>query len=153
MVSVQHPPLFTPPYRPAERFTLGAVALAPLGLDDLAEDFEAVMESAAALKGLFAAEDPWPEGLTERADLIDLAWHQREFAAGSSFAWGLRRAENGRYLGSSYVYADPTKAADMHAVHWIRASESDPALRQAFAADWRAWANALPAASIRFSQA
>ena len=151
--------LFHNGFRPPREWRLSSVVLSPLGIDDLAPDYEAVVESAEALRGLFAADDPWPEGLTERADLIDLAWHEREFLRGTSYAWGLREATPSKpnaaasYLGSAYLYRDPTGVADIHAVHWFRRSFADAAVRVGFRAEWEAWSRALPGVgSVRFSQ-
>ena len=45
----------------------------------------------------------WPEGLTRESNLIDLAWHQKEFEARRSFAWIIEDGA-GDYLGCAYVY-------------------------------------------------
>lgn len=130
---------------------LAGVRLSVLGVDDLEPDYEAVMESGAALHDLFHEGDRWPDGLSKHANMIDLAWHQKEFARGSSFAWGLWRADRSRYLGSAYVYPDAERRAVAHAVHWIRSGEDDPALRAAFQRAWEEWVRSWPLASVRFS--
>lgn len=151
---------FLPPdFHPQEELTLAGVELSVLGIDDLKPDYAAVMESAAALTNLFHEGDNWPLGLTERANLIDLAWHEKEFARGGSYAWGLRRpaAATGygqgppRYLGSAYVYPDPDGVAVAHAVHWIRAGEDDPVLCANFKTAWEQWVRGWPMDSVRFS--
>lgn len=130
---------------------LGAVELSILTIDDLVPDFEAVIESGGDLHDLFHPGDRWPDGLTIRDDLIDLAWHQKEFDRGTSFAWGLWRPGRERYLGSAYVFPDVDGGTHAHAVHWIRSGENDPALRVAFARDWEAWVRSWPLPSVRFS--
>ena len=58
---------------------LGDVTLRALTVADLERDFSAVMESAADTKAANPGSN-WPDGLTKEKNLIDLAWHQREFA-------------------------------------------------------------------------
>lgn len=94
---------------------LGEVRLRALCVDDLDRDYCAVMESAAEIR----AADPsltWPEGLTRADNLIDLAWHQREFRSRRSFAWVIEDM-GGEYLGCLYVY--PSITGDNSAeVNW-----------------------------------
>lgn len=141
------PETFSPP----RRLQLAGVDLRVLGVDDLHPDYEAVMESGAALNDLFHPGDQWPNGLTLRANMIDLAWHEKEFARRSSFAWGLWRAQTTRYLGSAYVYPDPDSETGAHAVHWIRVGETDAALRPAFKLAWEAYVRSWPLPAVRFS--
>lgn len=138
-------------FDPPRSLTIAGVEMAVLTLDDVAIDYEAVMESVDALPGLFAPDDTWPRGLTFRQNIIDLAWHEKEFQRRTSFAWGLWRPGRERYLGTAYVYPDPAGASTAHAVHWIRAGEDDDALRRDFRAAWEAWIGAWPMASARFS--
>ena len=43
--------------------------------------------------------DTWPDGLTLEVNLIDLAWHQREFTIGHSFAYTVMNDDESRCLG------------------------------------------------------
>lgn len=95
---------------------LGDLHLTPLSPDHVDEDFDVVMESAPLLKDTFGT---WPAELTRDANLIDLAWHEREFTAGRSFAWILRDA-NGRYLGCFYIYPAMGERGWADAVLWLR---------------------------------
>ena len=115
---------------------LAGIALRPLGLNDLMPDFEAVIESRERLIGLFSRSDPWPEGLTLHQDAVDLGWHEKEFQRRTSFAWGLWRGAD--YLGSSYIYPDPSGDLDALAVHWIRSAAVSTA-EPAFSRAWRSW--------------
>lgn len=97
---------------------LGEFVLRALTVDDVERDFSAVTESAADIR----ASNPgsrWPEGLTREANLLDLAWHQREFESARSFAWVIETG-SGEYLGCLYVYPSlgGEKAADV--VWWWR---------------------------------
>lgn len=97
---------------------LGDVRLRALSVDDLERDYGAVMESAAEIK----AANPgsaWPDGLTREKNLIDLAWHQREFEARRSFAWIIESA-SGEYLGCLYVYPSIAGEKSADVVWWWR---------------------------------
>jgi hypothetical protein len=81
---------------------LGTFTLRALTIHDLERDFAAVMHSAAEIKAANPGSS-WPDGLTREKNLIDLAWHQREFEARRSFAWVIENTD-GEYLGCFYVY-------------------------------------------------
>jgi len=81
---------------------LGEVTLRALSVSDLERDFDAVMASAADIKAANPGSS-WPDGLTKEKNLVDLAWHQREFEARRSFAWVIE-SRDGDYLGCLYVY-------------------------------------------------
>lgn len=59
---------------------LGEFILRALSVNDLERDFSAAKESAADIKAANPGSS-WPDGLTKEKNLIDLAWHQREFEA------------------------------------------------------------------------
>ena len=119
---------------PAEH-RLGEVRLKALTVQDLDRDFAAVMESAADIKAANPGSS-WPDGLTRDKNLIDLAWHQREFEARRSFAWVIEN-EDGDYLGCLYVY--PSIAGEQAAdVSWWWRTGAVVS-RQAFREDLWAW--------------
>lgn len=125
---------------PPERLRLGPFGLRALGVADLDEDMAAIAESVAELKGLFGGA--WPEGLTREQDLIDLAWHQKEFADSRSFAWVVED-EAGRYIGCAYVVPTLGTTDEADVWWWLRngATDRGPAFANAFAAwldgpDW-----------------
>jgi hypothetical protein len=97
---------------------LGEFTLKALSIHDLERDFSAIMESAADIK----AANPgsrWPEGLTKEKNLIDLAWHQREFEARRSFAWVIENS-GGEYLGCLYVYPSIAGEKSADVLWWWR---------------------------------
>ena len=95
--------------------SLGDVELKALTVDDLVRDYCAVMESAADIRAAHP-DSNWPEGLTLEENLMDLAWHQKEFETRRSFAWIIEDG-TGRYLGCLYVY--PSLSGDNSAeVRW-----------------------------------
>jgi hypothetical protein len=116
---------------------LGAITLRALGVADLERDFSAVMESAAEIKASHPGSS-WPDGLTRDRNLIDLAWHQREFEAKRSFAW-VMEDEAGAYLGCLYVYPSIAGEAAADVVWWWRSGvTADRAAFRAAVADWLA---------------
>lgn len=115
--------------------SLGEFTLKALTVADLERDFAAVMESAAEIRAANPGST-WPEGLTSHDDLLDLAWHQREFESRRSFAFVIENAA-GDYLGCLYVY--PSLAGDRAAdvVWWWRTGM--PVTREVFPAVIRDW--------------
>ena len=94
---------------------LGTFVLKALNVSNLDRDYAAVMESEADIREAYP-NLTWPDGLTREADLIDLAWHQREFETRRSFAWVVEDGAGG-YLGCAYVY--PSIAGEQVAdVNW-----------------------------------
>ena len=114
---------------------LGAFVLKALNVADLDRDYAAVMESAADIREAYPNLS-WPEGLTRESNLIDLAWHQREFEARRSFAWIVEDGAGG-YLGCAYIYPSilGEQAADI-AWWWRTGAEAD---REAFGDAFLGW--------------
>jgi hypothetical protein len=110
-------PLFKDRSIPA-RHALGEFTLKALSIHDLERDFSAVMESAVEIKAAHPGSS-WPDGLTKEKNLIDLAWHQREFEARRSFAWVIEDS-NGAYLGCLYVYPSISGEKSADVVWWWR---------------------------------
>ena len=98
--------------------SLGELTLKALSINDLERDFSAVMASAADIKAANPGSS-WPEGLTREKNLIDLAWHQREFEARRSFAWVIENID-GEYLGCLYVYPSIAGERSAEVVWWWR---------------------------------
>ena len=112
--------------------------LRPITIHDVVKDYDAVMTSRAYLRGLF----PWgwpPDDLTLEQDLIDLAWHQKEFALETSFNVAQMSPDERRLLGC--VYVDPTEKAgyDAEVSFWVRLDERETGLEQALEATVRTW--------------
>ncbi|HVW91554.1 MAG TPA: hypothetical protein VHB74_03010 [Devosia sp.] len=117
---------------------LGEFTLRALSIDDLERDFSAVMESAAAIKAANPGSN-WPEGLTKEKNLIDLAWHQREFEARRSFAWVIEDGD-GEYLGCLYVYPSIAGETSADVVWWWRSGRATS--DQSFRENLLAWLSA-----------
>lgn len=123
--------------------TLGEFTLRALTIADLDRDLAAVMESAADIKAANPGSS-WPDGLTREKNLIDLAWHQREFEARRSFAWVIEAAD-GDYLGCLYVYPSIAGEQAADVIWWWRTGRGggDGQLRASLdvwfaSADWPA---------------
>ncbi|MEM6483233.1 MAG: hypothetical protein AAF922_13565 [Pseudomonadota bacterium] len=122
--------------------TLNAFALTPLDASAMDEDYAAVTRSEGVLKGLFGNE--WPVGLTEKDNLADLHWHDREFKLKRSFSWVIRDRD-GIYLGCAYIMPDPGKCGTAQVFTWIRDVGDRAKLNRAFDAELAAWfADVLP---------
>lgn len=74
----------------------------PLSRKDLADDLEGVNSSIEIIQKTRGGS--WPtEKLEEDFDLLDLAWHEREFRDGNSYAYVIYSKE-GNYIGCFYLY-------------------------------------------------
>ncbi len=70
--------------------------------EDLKADMDAVNSSLELIRNTRGGS--WPqEAVTEEFDFLDLAWHEREFRDGTSFAYAVY-SDSGEYLGCLYLY-------------------------------------------------
>jgi len=70
--------------------------------DDLQADMDGVNSSLELIRNTRGGS--WPsEPVTEDFDLLDLAWHEREFRDGTSFAYAVY-SDGGGYIGCFYLY-------------------------------------------------
>ena len=117
--------------------TLGPFRLEWLTTADVDEDYEAVTESEEALLATF--QRSWPKGLTLEDNLLDLAWHQREFESARSFAWIIRDDETRAYLGCAYAEPELTVDGALDVWWWFRSSlkeREDLARFRGLLTDW-----------------
>ena len=96
-------------------FPLGDHHLTPLVHANVDEDFAAVMATAPLFGDFFG---DWPNGLTREDNLIDLAWHDREFTTKRSFSWIIRDAENA-YVGCFYIFPEIGMRGKATAALWL----------------------------------
>ena len=81
----------------------------PLSRQDLIADMNAVNSSLDLIRQ--SRGGTWPsEAVSEEFDLLDLAWHEREFRDGSSFAYVVYN-KAGTYVGCFYLYGMGHRAA------------------------------------------
>lgn len=139
-----HRPLLPRGLRPPEHFSGPGFAARPLRLADAEADFEAVMASAARLRGWMDPEDPWPIGLTLRENRVDLGWHEREFTSGHSYAWTLRDPGDRMVIGCAYLYPSDRAGPEAMAFWWMRTGFE--ALDDAVGTAFRGLIAALPVA-------
>ena len=122
-------------------FALAVFQLTPLAPDCVDEDYEAVLATAPLLDGIFGG---WPEGLTREANLIDLAWHEREFTARRSFSWILRD-DGATYIGCFYLFPHLGTRGCATAAMWLCDIPNRLAIAQALKMELDSWlADNLP---------
>ncbi len=97
----------------------------PLTREDLAADLEGVNSSISIIQQTRGGS--WPEEeLEEDFDLLDLAWHEREFRDRTSFAYVIYNS-NKEYVGCFYLYpmglrtplTEETLSYDVDASWWV----------------------------------
>jgi hypothetical protein len=113
-------PLVRPDFVIPDQLDGDDYVLRMLSIDDVEKDFEAVMASAGRLRGLLDPGSTWPDGLTLKEDLIDLAWHHREFTLRRSFAYTVMSKDESRCLGCCYIFPSRVTAYDAAAFYWVR---------------------------------
>ena len=140
-IMLNRKPLVPLHFNVPDRLEAARFVLRMLSIHDLIRDYDAVMSSADHLKATYSAvyNRSWPDGLTLEEDLIDLAWHQREFTIGRSFAYAVTSPDDAAYLGC--VYINPTLKTDYDAMVmlWVRASELASGLDGELFATTKAW--------------
>ncbi len=112
-----------------------------LTVNDVVKDYDAVMTSAARLKGSMNPGNPWPEGLTLEDDLIDLGWHQREFTMRRSFCYTVMAPDESTCLGCAYIYPSEKRAYDANVFWWVRDSAVAGRLDDKLGTAIRGWIN------------
>ncbi|TVQ34432.1 MAG: GNAT family N-acetyltransferase [Geminicoccaceae bacterium] len=116
--------------------------LRPLTIHDVVKDYDAVMSSVDRLVGHMDPVSDWPRGLSLEANLVDLAWHQREFTMGHSFAYTVVRPDDARCLGCAYVYPSDRAGYAAMAFWWVRTSEAETGLDDRLGRAFRQWLEA-----------
>lgn len=87
--------------------------LRKLTVDDVVKDFEAINARMAP----DGRPDPWSE-TSLRDNLVDLGWHEKEFALRRSFAYTVVVPDESAVLGCVYFY--PSDEADVEVHMWVR---------------------------------
>jgi hypothetical protein len=116
-----------------------------LSIHVVVKDYDAVMTSRKELWARFGELWGWPpEDLSLEQDMIDLAWHQKEFQLRNAFAYSVMSLDDRRLLGC--VYIDPTEVGgyDGEVFFWVRTSELETGLEdelEHFVRNWivEAW--------------
>ncbi|MBD0266265.1 MAG: GNAT family N-acetyltransferase [Tolypothrix sp. Co-bin9] len=98
--------------------------LRSITLHDVVKDYDAVMSSREYLWQRFSKIWGWPpEDLTLEQDLIDLAWHQKEFQLRRSFNYAVMSLDETRLLGCAYIDPPNSEEYDAEVYYWVRSSE------------------------------
>lgn len=99
---------------------------------DVYLDYMAVMSSIDIIKQTRGGS--WPTyDLTFEDDLIDLAWHQREFEHKSSFAFTVMNPDESECLGCFYFYpagfrGEAEEGSDVDVSFWVTQKAYDDGL-------------------------
>lgn len=89
-------------FKAPEKLEFEDLIAKPLTRADLKADLEAVNSSIETIQKTRGGA--WPqEELSEEFDLLDLAWHEREFRDAASFAYVVYD-NRGQYIGCFYLY-------------------------------------------------
>jgi hypothetical protein len=120
-----------------ERFRLRSITI-----HDAVKDFDAVLSSRTHLWGRFGEIWGWPpEDMTIEQNMIDLAWHQKEFQLRSSFDYAVMSPDEKRLLGCVYIDPPQQEGTDADVWFWARQSELASGLEaelESFVAQWLA---------------
>ena len=94
-------------FQAPERLTFEHLVATPLRREHLEDDLAAVNSSHELIRQTRGGS--WPEGeLSREFDFLDLAWHEREFRDGDSFAYVVYTT-NDEYVGCFYLYPAGTR--------------------------------------------
>jgi RimJ/RimL family protein N-acetyltransferase len=121
-----------------------------LSVDDVEQDYEAVIESRELLHAMSGG--PWPrEGFTLEENLRDLERHQREFLNREAFAYTVVALDESRVLGCVYINPPRRTDAEAEVYMWVRQSEYDRGLDKVLFQAVRNWmGSAWPFASVAY---
>lgn len=99
-----------------------------------------MMTSIEHIAGIFGPDADWPTPrLTLEQDLIDLAWHQKEFQIRSSFTYTVVTPDESTVLGCVYLLPSPKRSADCTVYFWVRSSERASGLEASLDQALRRW--------------
>ena len=113
----------------------------PITIHDVIKDYDAVMTSRERLWELFGDAWGWPPpDLTLEQDLVDLAWHQKEFQRRSSFDYAVMSPDETSLLGCVYVDPPSKEGYDAEVAWWAREDgledELGETVRRWLASEW-----------------
>lgn len=118
-----HPPFLPADFTVPRLFETTRLRLRPLTMNDAIKDYAAVMESETHLKTVFRPGSIWPTGLTLEENLVDCAWHQKEFEHGTSFTYTVVDLAETAVLGCLYIYPSFKPGYDAEISCWVRQSQ------------------------------
>jgi len=135
-----------PPVLETERFRLRM-----LSVNDVEQDYEAVIESRELLHSMFGGS--WPrEGFTLTENLTDMEQHQQEFLNREAFTYTVVSLDESRVLGCVYINPARKVEADAEVYMWVRQSEYDKGLDAVLFQAVKNWMEASwPFAAVAYS--
>lgn len=116
---------FPSEFQAPPKLTYEDLVAQPLTRNDLKADMDAVNSSLEVIRNTRGGA--WPaEPVSEEFDFLDLAWHEREFRDGDSFAYVVYD-NKGKYIGCFYLYpmghrtelTEELLSYDMDASWWV----------------------------------
>ena len=118
--------------------------LEPLTNRWVLHDFAAITESFSHIDGLILPPGSLPaEGTyTLETNVLELAWHEREFGARHSFAFAAITHDDQREVGCMYVYPSMHPDYDAVGCSWARWDPEDPGADVRFFEEFRSWISA-----------
>ena len=134
------------------RLDTARFTLRPLVVSDMLKDYDAVMTSLDHLQGIFGSRSSWPaRDLSLEQEIIDLAWHQKEFQRRSSFTYTVVSSDESRCLGCLYIFPSAKAACDAEIYMWVRQDEYEQGLDSELYGIVRDWIRAdWPFKSAKF---
>ncbi len=121
-------PLVPDQFAVPESLTTDRITLRPLVVEDVDNDFAAVMSSEVRLRTIFRPGGDWPLGLTLEQNKLELAWHQVEFQLRTSFAYTVVNLADSEILGCMYIYPIEGEEYEVEVNMWVRESEANTGL-------------------------
>lgn len=124
---------------------------------DLKADMEGVNSSLELIRNTRGGS--WPsEPVTEDFDLLDLAWHEREFRDGDSYAYVVYNAD-GDYIGCFYLYPMGLRTElnvelmkyDLDASWWVTADSYKQGYYQKLYEALKQWLSEFPVENVYYS--
>lgn len=124
--------------------------LRSITIHDAFKDYDAVMSSREHLWARFGALWGWPAAeLSLEQNIIDLAWHQKEFQLRASFDYAVMSLDETRLLGCVYIDPPDQPGTDAEVWFWARQSELSAGLEAELGRFVTAWlASAWPFATV-----
>lgn len=125
-----HYPFVPENFAVPQRLETSHFRLRKLTIHDVVKDYDALMNSFPHANSTDPGA-PWPAGLTVEENLIDLAWHQKEFQNRTSFAFTVVTLDESMVIGC--VYINPTRKVgfDAEVRLWTRPQEQFPEINEA----------------------
>lgn len=129
----------------------------PLIREDVQADMAAVNSSLDTIRQTRGGS--WPaEAVTEELNLLDLAWHEREFRDGDSFAYAVRDT-SGKYIGCFYLYpmglrtplSEELLDHDVDASWWVTAEGYEQGYYQKLSDALHQWLKDFPFTNVYYS--